>query len=209
MAQARSQSARPSSGYWRPAHAYVLAIVTLLLGIAVGYLVRGIEAENANSRSSTPVGTNISPAPVPAISGQTQVAGVEPLLRELQTAPNDPELLARVGNAYYAAQNYSQAVQYYQRSLSLRPADVNVRTDMATAVWYTGDADGALREFEQSLKYQPNHAQTLFNLGMVRWQGKKDAKGALQAWEKLLATNPNYPERQKVQDLIQQVRSGR
>jgi cytochrome c-type biogenesis protein CcmH/NrfG len=208
MAPARSQSNEPPSGYWSPVQAYTLATVALLLGIAVGYLVRGIEAENVNSRSSTTAGTTVSPVPSATASGQTQVAALEPLLRKLQLAPNDPEVLAQVGNAYYDAQDYDRAVQYYQRSLSFRPENVNVRTDMATAMWYTGNIDGALRQFEKSLKYQPNHAQTLFNLGMVEWQGKKNAKGALQAWEKLLATNPNYPERQKVQELIQQVRSG-
>ena len=53
-----------------------------------------------------------------------------------------------------------------------------MRTDMATAMWYSGDADGAIKQYEQSLKFQPTHAQTLFNMGIVKWQGKKDGKGA-------------------------------
>jgi cytochrome c-type biogenesis protein CcmH/NrfG len=42
----------------------------------------------------------------------------------------------------------------------------------------------------------------LFNSGIVKWQGKKDAKGAIADWEQLLKTNPGYPERQKVEDLM-------
>jgi cytochrome c-type biogenesis protein CcmH/NrfG len=42
----------------------------------------------------------------------------------------------------------------------------------------------------------------LFNLGIVRWQGKLDPKGAVQAWEQLLKLNPNYPQRQEVQEYI-------
>ena len=60
----------------------------------------------------------------------------------------------------------------------------------------------ALAEFQKSLSYKPNHPNTLFNSGIVKWQGKNDAKGAIAAWEQLLKTNPNYPERQKVEELL-------
>jgi len=43
---------------------------------------------------------------------------------------------------------------------------------MATAYWYTGNADTAIAEFQKSLSYDPNKANTLFNLGIVEWQGK-------------------------------------
>jgi cytochrome c-type biogenesis protein CcmH/NrfG len=36
----------------------------------------------------------------------------------------------------------------------------------------------------------------------VKWQGKNDAPGAIAAWEQLLKTNPGYPERQKVEELL-------
>ena len=61
-----------------------------------------------------------------------------------------------------------------------------MRTDLGTAYWYTGDADKAIASFEKALAIRPNHPDTLFNLGIVKWQGKKDPKGAVVAWEKLL-----------------------
>jgi hypothetical protein len=33
-----------------------------------------------------------------------------------------------------------------------------------------------------------------FNLGIVKWQGKKDGPGAVAAWKKSLETNPPCPE---------------
>jgi len=35
-------------------------------------------------------------------------------------------------------------------------------------------------------------------------QGKRDADGAIAAWQKLLATNPNYENKEKVQGMIAQ-----
>ena len=77
---------------------------------------------------------------------------------------------------------------------------------MATAYWYSGNADGAIAEFNKALTYEPNNANTLFNLGIVKWQGKMDVEGAVAVWQKLLDTNPTYEGKEKVQQLIAQAR---
>ena len=41
-----------------------------------------------------------------------------------------------------------------------------------------------------------------FNLGIVKWQGKKDGPGAVAAWKKSLETNPAYPEKDAVLQLM-------
>jgi tetratricopeptide (TPR) repeat protein len=101
---------------------------------------------------------------------------------------------------------YPTAIEYYQRALKVRPEDVGIRTDMATAFWYIGNADGAIEEFNKALSYDPNRANTLFNLGVVKWQGKMDIDGAVAVWEKLLQTNPNYEGRDKVEQMIAQAK---
>jgi tetratricopeptide (TPR) repeat protein len=129
-----------------------------------------------------------------------------PIIEKLKSDPRNPGLLASVGNIYYDTQQYPTAIEYYARSLKEQPADTGVRTDMATAYWYTGNADTAIAEFQKSLSYEPTKANTLFNLGMVEWQGKMDIKAAVTAWQKLLDTNPNYEGREKVEHLIAQAR---
>lgn len=210
-----SSHARPQpapAGYWSSAQAYVLAVITLLLGVALGYLVRGSASVETPGQSLSPSATSVGlgdsgfgrqQSTLPEVTARL----VEPLLKQLNTRPSDPELLVNIANTYYDGQDYANAIGYYQKALKLRPQDVNVRTDMATAMWYSGDADEAIQQYEQSLKVQPTHPQTLFNMGIVRWQGKKDGKGAVQVWEKLLASNPSYPDRPKVQQLIDRVRS--
>jgi tetratricopeptide (TPR) repeat protein len=98
------------------------------------------------------------------------------------------------------------AIDYYQRSLKTKPADASVRTDMATAYWYTGGADTAIAEFNRALADEPNKPNALFNLGVVQWQEKMDIKGALATWQRLLDTNPNYEGKEKVIELMAQVR---
>jgi tetratricopeptide (TPR) repeat protein len=73
---------------------------------------------------------------------------------------------------------------------------------MATAYWYMGNADTAIAEFNKALTYAPNNPNTLFNLGLVKWQGKKDIDGAVADWKKLLAANPNYQGKDKVEQMM-------
>lgn len=127
-----------------------------------------------------------------------------PLVEQLKAAPNDPDLLAKIGNLYYDVQSYPTAIDYYQRSLELKPANTGVRTDLATAYWYLGNPDTAIKEFNKALSYEPNKANTLFNLGVVQWQGKMDIKAAVASWKKLLQTNPDYENKDKVLQLIAQ-----
>jgi cytochrome c-type biogenesis protein CcmH/NrfG len=79
---------------------------------------------------------------------------------------------------------------------------------MASCLYYQGDVDGAISQLQQALHYDPKDANSLFNLGMIKLQGKKDTKGALAAWQLLLNSNPQLDAGRKarVQQLIANVR---
>jgi cytochrome c-type biogenesis protein CcmH/NrfG len=68
-----------------------------------------------------------------------------------------------------------------------------------------GNADTAVAEFNKALTYAPTNPNTLFNLGLVKWQGKRDSAGAIANWKKLLATNPNYDAKDKVEQMLSDV----
>jgi cytochrome c-type biogenesis protein CcmH/NrfG len=197
---------------WTTMQAYTLAVVCLLLGGAIGYLLRGSEpaAVLPAQAAVTQAPANMAPGQIPGFSGvpgsgnspEMVDRAAQPMLEALRKNPKDSDTLAKIGNLYYDAQLYPKAIEYYQQALKITPGNADVRTDMGTAMFYLGDSDKALAEFQKSLSYKPNHPNTLFNSGIVKWQGKNDAKGAIAAWEQLLKTNPNYPERQKVEDLL-------
>jgi cytochrome c-type biogenesis protein CcmH/NrfG len=204
MSQTKSSS-NPVA--WTSMQAYTLIVICLLAGIAGGWFLRGSQSpvtaaasDTASSGAAMNSGANAQPTPQQMKQmADTQAAA---LLAQLQSDPNNADLLAKVGNIYYDTQQYPVAIDYYQRSLTAQPANPGVRTDLGTAYWYSGNPDSAITEFNQALSYAPNNANTLFNLGIVKWQGKMDIDGAVAAWQKLLNTNPNYENRQKVLDLI-------
>jgi len=198
-----------------------MALVCLLVGISVGYLLRGSESPGKVAAgpatqmappmsppmvSAPPPGSPMGAAVTPEQLKMMVEKQVEPKLQQLKAEPNNASLLANVGDVYYDGQQYRDAVTYYDRSLKLQPGNTSVRTDMGTAYWYLGDADRAIREFQTVLKTEPTKANTLLNLGVVEWQGKMDAAAAIAAWQKLLDSNPNYENKEQVQQMIAQAR---
>ena len=132
----------------------------------------------------------------------------EPLLAKLKADPNNPLLLNQIGTLYKATHQFKEAAGYYQRAVGADPKNVAARTDLASCLYYQGDADGAITQLQQSLHYDPKDANSLFNLGMIRLQGKNDPTGAVTAWRQLLKLNPTLAVDKKaaVQKLIAQAR---
>ncbi len=196
-----------TSVVWTGTQAYLLAAFCLLLGVAVGYLFRGSGSPSAQATvaaATVPSQPESGSAQQPADpSAQAELAhAAAPLLDAVNQNPKDFDSLVKLGNLFYDGQQFSAAIGYYERALAIHPENPDVRTDLGTAYWYTGNADKALEAMQTSLKYRPDHPQTLFNLGWIRWQGKQDPKGAIEAWEHLLKTNPDYPQKQQIEQYI-------
>lgn len=206
MTNAAQTSPRQTAS-WTSLQAYILAIFCLALGVTLGYLFRGSASPAAAANATPPAPaaeTNSQKAPYhdPAQMKAMVEQTTAPMLEAIKKDPKDFGNLVNLANVYYDAQQYPQAIQYYEQALKIQPSNADVTTDLGTAYWYTGDADKAIVKFQQSLKLRPNHAGTLFNMGIVEWQGKQDPSAAVTAWEQLLKTNPDYPQRQQIEDFI-------
>lgn len=123
----------------------------------------------------------------------------EPLLAKLKNDPRNADLLNQVGLIYKSTHQFKEAADYYQKALDADPKNVAARTDLASCLFYQGDADGAIQQLQQSLNYDPKDANSLFNLGMIRLQGKNDPNGAVNAWQQLLKSNPKLASDKKTE----------
>lgn len=192
-----------------------MAVICLIVGTAVGYLIRGSRSAEAPAPTAATAPAAPSDAmhagagsqmPTPEQLKQMADTQAAPLLEKLKLNPKDATTLAEAGNLYYDAQQFPIAVDYYQRALDVDPKNAAVRTDMGTAYLYMDNPDRAIQEFQAALKDNPKHGQAMFNLGMAQWRGKGDAVGAVATWEKLLKTVPDFPERANVEQMIAQAK---
>jgi cytochrome c-type biogenesis protein CcmH/NrfG len=203
---ANEPMAQPEAGSaWHAKQVYAMAVICLVFGLAIGYLFRGSQSPAVPAQPSA----TAQPAPaaggmgghMPSLEQMKQMADkkAQPLLAKLKSDPNNSGLLLQVGNIYRATHQFKDAISYYDKAVHADSKNVAARIEMASCLYYTGDADGALAQLEQSLKDDPKNADALFNLGMIRWDAKKDAKGAVSAWQQLLKSNPELNARKKAE----------
>jgi cytochrome c-type biogenesis protein CcmH/NrfG len=189
---------------WGNERVFLLAFGCLVVGLVLGYLIRG----EGGAQAPTAALPSQVARPQQLTAQQKSVLASQqaaPLVQRLRDDPHNPELLAQIGNIYYDAKQFGKAIEYYRKSLDLRPTDSNVGTDLGTAYFYSGDTEAAIAQFDDVLKRSPTHANALLNLGIVKWRGHGDTTGAAEAWQRLLDTNPSYPQRSEVEQLLKQV----
>ena len=175
----------------------ITGIAGILFGIIVGYVIG-----SGQFQARAEAGGQVAQAAAPQSTTLVTDADLQAYKNVLAQDPKNAGAAAALANKLYDAGRYSEAVPYYQQALANDPKNVNVSTDLGTALFYAGRPDEALAQLQKSLDLDPKHAQTLFNIGIVRRDGKQDRKGAVEAWERLLASNPSYPEAARVRSLI-------
>ncbi|MGD0790700.1 MAG: tetratricopeptide repeat protein [Terriglobales bacterium] len=198
---------------WQAKQVYAMAAICLVVGLAIGYLFRGSQSPAAPAQPAA----NAQPFPhaggmggkMPSLEEMKQMADKKaaPLLEKLKSDPTNSDLLIQVGKIYQATHQFREAADYYDKALHVDPKNVAIRTEMASCLYYNGDVDGAISQLQQALHYDPKDANSLFNLGMIKWQGKQDSKGAVAAWQQLLKSNPQLSADRKatVQKLMADV----
>jgi len=217
-------NSRPS---WLPLP--VMCAVCLGLGFLAGYMLRGSAsgpvALSAAAKTPAPSSPGMAAPAAPSPAGRSQSAEqmqhkmptlddmkrmadkkAAPLLEKLKSDAKNPQLDNEIGLIYENAHQFKTAAGYFEESLQYDPKNIGVHADYASCLYYSGDVDGALKQLNQSLIYDPKHAGTLMNIGIIRWKGKNDADGAVAAWEKLLQYHPDFPQKDLIQHMITQAK---
>ena len=122
--------------------------------------------------------------------------------RAQKIKPDDFGILAKIGNTYFDAGQYEKAESWYEQALALKE-DLSVRTDLGITFVQRANPDyeRAIKEFETSLKTNPNHETTLYNLGAAYFK-KGDAQKAQEILSKLEQINPNGDLTKKLRETI-------
>jgi len=180
-------------------------------GIAFGLIAGWIIGTEQAKPVAPPVAAQTS-APANAASSSTRAAIVDEakvtaLKSVAEKEPTNVKPRVELGNLYFDAERYDDAITWYEQAVKLSPKDENLSTDLGVSYYYTNQPDKALARFDESLKINPKHTKTLLNLGIVRAFGKQDLAGATKAWEQVLALDPNGPEGQAAKRALETLKS--
>jgi tetratricopeptide (TPR) repeat protein len=180
----------------------VYAVSGVFFGLIVGWIIGTQQASMSTRATAVAPAETAAPAPAadsgappgspaPAVLDQNKVQALQAVVAK---DPNNAAARAQLGNAYYDAGKYPEAIKWYGESLALNPKDVDVSTDLGVSYYYNNDPDRAITQLEHSLQLNPAHAKALLNLGVVKAFGKQDLKGATEVWQKLVEVAPQSPE---------------
>jgi cytochrome c-type biogenesis protein CcmH/NrfG len=185
----------PETSPLQASHVYAVAIICLVVGLGIGYLMRSSQLAVLAPQHvavSAPHGA-LPPGHPHSLEELKQISHQQaaPMLERLKSNPRDTALLTQVAALYHTSHRFNEAAGLYKQAVDIDPGSVAFRTKLAASLYRGGDIDGAIEQLNKALTYDSKNANALFNLGMIKLQGKGDSKGAVAAWRLLLKTNPD------------------
>jgi cytochrome c-type biogenesis protein CcmH/NrfG len=182
------------------------ALSGTLFGVLVGWIIGSQQAVRppvSAPAAQAPASSSSSAASAPALD----VARVAQLESRAAAEPANVAVRTELGNLYFDAERYDQAVTWYEASLKLDAKNVNVSTDLAVAYYYTRQVDRALTQLDHSLRLDSRHVKTLLNQGIIRAFGKQDLAGAAESWQRVVTLAPESEEGRRAQQGLDGLRA--
>jgi tetratricopeptide (TPR) repeat protein len=132
---------------------------------------------------------------------------IDELKKAIEANPKDVTALTRLGNLYMDAGMFDRAAQFYGDALAVDATLVDVRTDMGTCLRRMGRPQEALDAFQASVRQDPAHWKSWFNIGVVCLYDLQRYEEAEKAFEQVLALNPGSFDMNAVREEIRRLRA--
>jgi len=174
----------------------VFAVAGMCFGVILGWVI-GVQQAGlqppATLAAAAPAAAGAGTAPAPPPLDE---ARVQSLMTVIKNDPQNAGAAVELGNTYFDAEQYPEAITWYEEGLRLDPTNPDASTDLGVSYYYSGQTDRALEQFEVSLKLNPKHTKTMLNQGIVLAFGRQDLAGAQVAWQQVVDLAPDSPEGQ-------------
>jgi len=131
------------------------------------------------------------------------------LEQSLKENPENVDAWTQLGNLFFDSNRFSDAIEAYGKSLSLRPGDPNVLTDLGVMYRRNKNPKKAIETFDLAISADPTFETARFNKGVVLMHDMDDLAGGIKAWEELVEVNPGAtsPNGEAVSALLERMKA--
>jgi tetratricopeptide (TPR) repeat protein len=92
---------------------------------------------------------------------------IEAVKAALFDDPENPQLLAALGDSYFEAQRFQEAIPVYEKVLKINEKDVDTLNDLGLAYFYTGNPDSALSTLNKATSSAPDYKFAWLSTGYI------------------------------------------
>jgi len=178
-----------------------LPILPVLVGGLLGF-IGGYFAGGAGRTVAVP-----GSPPVAGTGAATPGGSTEELQRAVERDPENPKLLAALGNAWYDAEDWKRAIDAYEKARRKAPEDPNLLSDLGAAYRNRGEFRRAVALFERAQKSDRQHWQSLLNLVLIHAYDLHDSPAAQKWLDELKRRYPEIPDLDRIQERISALRA--
>ncbi|MEP7035299.1 MAG: hypothetical protein ABI934_06905 [Actinomycetota bacterium] len=172
----------------KPLQKKLMLVAVPLLIIAVVFAVfqsgKGSDVPGLNGTPTNQETTAAGPAPV-------DQAKVGALMTKISANPKDVASLQGLGNLYFAAADYKNAIVWEQKILGVDPKNKIALISIGAAQFNSGDQAGAKKNWLVAAGLYPKEAEVHYDLGFLYMsQTPPDLVNQKIEWAKVVAIDP-------------------
>jgi len=154
----------------------------------------------------------------PSVEYKQMEEYISELEKSLAEKPDDPELLEKVGNAYYdlgyrmlvegadAAQGQNklnEALKKYEEVLEITPNNIPLILQAAYTASIVGNVEKGEALYQKALSLDAKSIEAKSYYGQFLLYSKNDYEGARKQWQEALALNPDEGTKKSLESLIE------
>ncbi len=129
-----------------------------------------------------------------SLMDQQYTQALTSLMKANELDPDNSDILNNLGMAYYFKGEKDLAIKHLKRSLKINEKNSDTRLNLASIYFKDGNfvmAEKLYKEVLQDLTYD-KQARTLYNLGILELQNKKNTSAAEHYFKKSVKEDENY-----------------
>jgi tetratricopeptide (TPR) repeat protein len=107
------------------------------------------------------------PQPFPETNLSQAPSDIEQIKAYLFDNPNDFDALSALGDKYFEAGQYFEAIQTYDKALAVNPECTDCLNDQGLAYFYAGDANSAIDSLDKAIAINPDYPNTWLSKGFI------------------------------------------